>query len=159
MKIKNQDELTSAHIRRIDTIWQMERDELNDLIDELWQYVPPEGDEDSIRGYFGEELDDAILDRFNEIHAEEEHKRNEEVEVDGEIYKVAKYFDIYHLGWEMDTKAWIVHVGNGLKLVHSNHGTNYFVEDGVAFLKKKVSELSGNVKTMKTSISILELND
>lgn len=158
MKIKNEDVLTSAHLRRIDTIWQMDIDEVSSLVDELWQYVPPEGDQDSIRGYFGEELDDAILGRYNEIHVEAERKLNSEVDVDGVTYKVVQYFDVYHLGWEMDTKAWVIEKDDGIALVHTNHGTPYIVEDGVAFLKAKVGELNGNVKSMKSAISNLELN-
>jgi hypothetical protein len=157
--IKHADELHLSVLKQIDDIWKMTRDQVSALIDELYQYVPEEGPDDSIRAYFGEELDQALLDRYDEIYAEIERKRNEEVTVDGVTYKVIQFFDVYHLGWELDTKAWVVEKDGGVALVHSNHGTNYFVEDGITFLKSKVKELNGNVKTMKTSISILELND
>jgi hypothetical protein len=156
VKILNEEELSSSTLRKIEDIWQTDVMWLSALVEELQAYIPDPNL--NIRDYFGEELDDEISKRYDAIFAEAERKRNEEVEVDGATYKVINYFDVYHLGWELDTRAWVVEKGGTPALVHSNHGRNYFVEDGAAFLKAKVKELNGNVKSMKSAISLLELN-
>lgn len=156
MKINHITELPDSVLDKIEDIWQMDRAALNGLVDELYQWVPENCD--YYREYFGEELGDAVMKRYDELCHEEEKKRNAEVEVDLVTYKTVNFFDLYHLGWEMDTKAWIVEKDGKQALVHSNHGTPYFVTDPVAFLNAKVKELSANVKVMKIAISQLELN-
>src|ERR1700758_4623357 len=117
----------------------MDQDELYQFLDDMWTFVPESIE--NIDEFYGPELMVEVRKRQTAIQKEEERKRNAAVVVDGEEYKTINYFDMYHLGWEMDTKAWIVETVHGPRLVLSNHGTRYFSEDAYTFLQSKIREL------------------
>lgn len=156
MKIKNKEVLTELQLATIDTIWRMTRDELWALSDELFVHVPDHID--NLKDFYGDDLWNEIQKRSDQIFAEAEKVRNATVEVDGVVYPTVTFFDFYHLGWECDSKAWIVTKDGKDALVLTNHGDPYFPEDGIGTLQKKIAELNKNIKAMKTAVTQLELN-
>lgn len=156
MKIENSHKVPPALLAKADTIWQMDGDELYQFTDDMWTFVPESID--TLDEFYGPALLAEIKKRQEALIKEEERKRNAKVVVDGDEYNTINYFDMYHLGWESDTKAWIVDKAGTPTLVHSNHGGTYFVKDPVAFLQAKIKELNSNIKAMKSAVTLLELN-
>jgi hypothetical protein len=156
VKIENSHKVPPSILVKADSIWQMEAEELYQFCDDMWTFVPETID--TLDDFYGPELMVEIKKRQDAIIKEKERKRNATVEVDGTVYKTINYFDMYHLGWESDTKAWVVEKDGAAALVHSSHGGTYFDEDATAFLQSKIKELNSNIKAMKTAVTLLEIN-
>jgi hypothetical protein len=156
MKIENSNKVPQKLLAQADDIWQMDDETLYTFVDNLWTFVPEEFDQ--LEEFFGPNIQVAIRKRQNEINYEKERARNATVVVDGEEYKTLSFFDMYHLGWEMDTKAWVVEKNGKAALVHSSHGNTYFVDDPMVVLQAKIKELNNNIKAMKSAVTLLEIN-
>ncbi len=48
------------------------------------------------------------------------------VTVGGNDYEVVMQFEVLYSGWECDPYGYVVKTSEGLRLVHSSHGTKYF---------------------------------
>lgn len=157
MKIKNKHLLDSGMISRADNIWLMTREDLYEFTERLWNKVDEDllDPQDTIESWYGEELHNEVQKRFEQLAKEDEKKRYATVTVDDEEYKTITYFDMYHLGWECDTKGFVVETRNGPRFVLTNHGTAYFAE--AATIEAKIKELNGAVKAMKSALTAVSL--
>lgn len=143
-------------LARADNIWLMTREDLWEFNDALWESIPVKVDpSDTIDMHFGEELGAELTKRYEALSKEEEKKRYATVTVDDEEYKTITYFDMYHLGWECDTKGFVVETRNGPRFVLTNHGTPKFAE--AATIEAKIKELNGAVKAMKSALTAVNL--
>lgn len=156
MKITNKHLLDQNTLNKIEMIWLMPRDQLWDLVDYLWTTIPDADSYEKIQDFYGKDLEDAIQNRFQEYAREEERERYATVTVDDVEYKTIDFFDMYHLGWECDTKGFLVEKDGKQVVVLTNHGNPYFAD--IESLKKKVKELNANVKALKSIISSVEVN-
>jgi hypothetical protein len=144
-------------VTRADHIWLMTREDLWEFVDRLWEAVPGTPDPtDTLLKFYGEDLDKEINNRFQELAREAERERYATVTVDDVEYKTIDFFDMYHLGWECDTKGFLVEKDGKQVVVLTNHGDPFFAD--IETLKKKVKELSANVKALKSIISAVEVN-
>jgi hypothetical protein len=156
VKITNKHLLDQNTLNKIEMIWLMPRDQLWDLVDYLWTTIPDADSYEKIQDFYGKDLEDAIQNRFQEYAREEERERYATVTVDDVEYKTIDFFDMYHLGWECDTKGFLVEKDGKQVVVLTNHGNPYFAD--IESLKKKVKELNANVKALKSIISSVEVN-
>lgn len=156
MKIKNKHLFDSGMLARADNIWLMTREDLWEFTDSLWASIEKAVDPtDTLATHFGEELHNEVMKRFEQLAKEDEKKRYATVTVDDESYETITYFDMYHLGWECDSKGFVVKTDNGPKLVLTDHGNPYFASEET--IKNKIKELNGAVKAMKTALTVIEL--
>lgn len=154
MKINNKIVLDDLLLAEIDTIWRMERHELWNLTDKLWDKV--EDAYNTLQDFFGDDLINAINDRMDEINAAVEREKLKTVTVDGVEYKTVSYFHWYVLGWESDAKGFVVEKDGKQAFVLTNHGTPHFSTPDA--IEAKIKELNGAVKAMKTALASVELN-
>jgi hypothetical protein len=155
VKIKNKHLLDAVTIARTDNIWLMTREELWELDDILWNCIPDPKPDDTLDAYFGEELGNELTKRRQQLAKDEEKARYAIITVEDEEYETITYFDMYHLGWECDTKGFVVKTATGPKFVLSNHGTYLFASEET--IKNKIKELNGAVKAMKSALTVVEL--
>lgn len=160
MKIENKHLLDQTTLNAIDAIWLMDREQLWILTDKLWELVDKPWFNSTpaprLQDFYGEDLDKEINNRFQELAREAERERYATVTVDDVEYKTIDFFDMYHLGWECDTKGFLVEKDGKQVVVLTNHGDPFFAD--IESLKKKVKELSANVKALKSIISAVEVN-
>jgi hypothetical protein len=157
VKILNQHWLNAVLLAKAETIWLMERDELWAFTDALWDALPVTANpEDKLETFYGKDLEREIQDRFQEITREAEREHFATVTVDDVEYKTIDFFDMYHLGWECDTKGFLVEKDGKQVVVLTNHGTPYFAD--VEVLKNKAKELAAAVKALKVVIASVDLN-
>ena len=81
-----------------------------------------------------------------------EIEKRKNITVQGTKYKAIGMCDVLYSGWECDSTAWVVQTPEGAKLVGSNHGSLYFVEED--YLLERISAYN---KATKESLELLEL--
>lgn len=156
MKLLNSNKVPPSILAQIEDIWKMDDETLYGFIDDMWTFVPEEVE--NIDDFFGPDLMGLVRTRQNEIHQENERKRNATVVVEDVEYKTLAFFDMYNLGWECDTKGWVVDKDGVATLVLSDHGNPFFPQNGVDSLQRKIKELNNNIKALKSAVTLLEIN-
>jgi hypothetical protein len=155
VKINNIHLLDGKQLGQSNNIWRMTREQLWDFTDSLWEVIENPSPQDTLATHFGEELHNEVHKRLEQLAKEDEKKRYATVTVEDEDYETITYFNMYHLGWECDTKGFVVKTADGPKFVLTNHGTAHFASEET--IKNKIKELNGAVKAMKSALTAVEL--
>jgi len=100
---------------------------------EFWKVVTATFTEDEIGEVrnisvaLGEDIERARMARYDELYMQERLKQP--VVVNGTSYQAVFIFDVLWESWDCDATGWVVSTPSGNKVVFTNHGSHYFVEN------------------------------
>jgi hypothetical protein len=136
-------------------------DAINQWVDDFWTvldatYSTSETSHiECMNDIFGQGFDEKRQIIYDVMSKKEEISADlaKPVTVDGVSYKKIKLFNILHLGWESDYKAWVVDTPEGNKLVLTDHGSPYFATKEK--LEEYVSSYQKVIQDTQDAISLL----
>ncbi len=119
--------------------------------DELWTVIRQNFSKDDLKDVknlseiFEPEFEAKRMARIDYLLMQE--RIENPVKVDGVKYKAIFIFEILWESWDCDSTAWVVETTEGNKVVFTNHGTAYFIDN------EELQERIDNYKEMMESKS------
>jgi len=98
-----------------------------------------------------------ILEKTRQVISEykkDAAKKELEIVVGGDKYTAVDMCEVLWSGWECDEKIWVVNKGGQFKLVGSDHGEKYFVDE--SFLTERIQAYEAAIESSKRLLKLCE---
>lgn len=136
-------------------------DAINQWVDDFWSvldstYTTAETSHiECMNDIFGQGFDEKRQAIHNEMFKKEEESADLAtlIKINGVSYKKVRMFNVLHLGWESDYKAWIVETPDGNRLVLTDHGAPYFAPKEK--LEQYIESYQKVIQDMQDSMNLL----